>query len=93
MSMSEQMVVGGRARADLKVKRNPARFVDQVMSIAGAFRKGRAITGSQHCLAAIFDQRQFAFEYIDEFIFDRMPVALARPIARRQAHEIDPEIC
>src|SRR5215813_1424053 len=23
----------------------------------------------------------------------RMPVTLARPIARRQAHEIDPEIC
>jgi hypothetical protein len=51
-----------------------------------------AIAGAQHRLAAIFDQRLFAFEHIDEFVFVRMPVALARPIARRQAHEIDPEI-
>src|SRR5262245_35029740 len=62
------------------------------MTVARAFRKGRAITGAQHRLAIIFDQRQLAFEYIDEFVFVRMPVALARPIARRQAHKIDAEV-
>jgi hypothetical protein len=56
------------------------------------FRKGRAIAGPQHPLAAIFDERQFAFEDVHEFVFVRMPVALARPIARRHAREIDPEI-
>jgi hypothetical protein len=84
--------VGGRARADFEVNRHRARFVDQVMAVAGAFRKGCAIAGAQHRIAAIFDQRRFAFEQIDEFVFGRMPVALARPIARRQVHEIDPEI-
>src|SRR5262245_5028657 len=62
------------------------------MAVAGAFWKGRAIAGAQHRLAAIFDQRQFAFEHVDEFVFVRMPVALARPVARWQVREIDPEI-
>src|SRR5262249_48299759 len=62
------------------------------MAIARTFRKGRAITGAQHRFATVFNQCQFPFEYIDEFVFMRMPVALARPIARRQAHEIDAEI-
>src|SRR5262245_54154237 len=41
---------------------------------------------AQRRLAAVVDQRQLAFEHIDEFVLMRMPVALARPIARRQAH-------
>src|SRR3954447_9405980 len=36
--------VVGRARADFEINRHRARFVDQVMAVAGAFRKGRAIT-------------------------------------------------
>ena len=77
MSMSEQTVRSAGARADFEINRHRARFVDQAMAIAGIFRKSRAIAGAQHRLAPIFDQRQFAFEHIDEFVFVRMPVALA----------------
>jgi hypothetical protein len=60
--------VGGRARTDFEIDRHNARLVDHVMAVAGAFRKGRAITGAQHRRAAVFDQRQFAFERIDEIL-------------------------
>src|SRR5206468_5899334 len=43
-------------------------------------------------LAAILDHDQLAFEHVDEFVLVRMPVALARPVAGGQAHEIDPEV-
>jgi hypothetical protein len=53
------------------------------MAIAGVLRKGRAIAGAQYRLAVILDQRQLAFEHIDELVFVRVPMALARPSARR----------
>src|SRR5215471_6974773 len=84
--------VGGRARADFEIDRHRARLVDHVMAVAGSFRKRRTIAGAQNRLARVFDQRQLALEHIDEFVFVRMPVALARPIPRRQMHEIDAEI-
>src|ERR1700733_6811610 len=62
------------------------------MAVAGASRKGRAISGAQDRFTTIFDERQLAFEHVHEFVFGRMPVALARPIAWRQTHEIDTEI-
>ena len=92
MSMSEQVVRSSGCASRLR-DRPPSRpTVDHVMAVAGAFRKGRAIAGAQHRLAAILDQRQLAFEHVDELVLVRMPVALARPVARRQAHEIDAEI-
>jgi hypothetical protein len=54
--------------------------------------KGGAITGPQNRFPGIFDQRQLSFEHIDEFVFVRMPMSLARPVARGQVHEIDTEI-
>jgi hypothetical protein len=84
--------VGGLARADFEIDRHRARSVDHVVAVARAFRKGRAIAGPQHRLAAVFDQRQLAFEHVDEFVFVRMPMALARPVARRQVHEVESEI-
>jgi hypothetical protein len=57
-----------------------------------AFGNAAQSARTQHGRAAVFDQRQFAFQHIDEFVLVRMPVALARPIAGRQAHEIDAEI-
>ena len=62
------------------------------MAVAGAFRKRRAIAGAQHRLAAVLDQRQLAFEHVDELVLVGVPMALARPIAGRQAHEVDAEI-
>src|SRR5215470_6978725 len=63
-----------------------------MMAVAGAFRKGRAIAGAEQRLATIFNQSQLACDHIDEFVLVRMPVALARPAARWQVHEIDPVI-
>src|ERR1700722_14413469 len=61
--------VRGMLRADFEVDRHRAGSVVLAMAVAGAFRKGRAIAGPQHRLATIFDQRQLAFEHIDEFVF------------------------
>lgn len=60
------------------------------MAVAARLGEGGAIAGARQCLAVILDQHQLAFEQIDELV--RMPVALARPCAWRQVHEIDPEI-
>ena len=84
--------VGGRPRAHFEIDGHRARLVDQVVAVAGILGEGRTIAGAQHRLAVILDQRQLAFEHVDEFVLMRMPVALARPIARRQMHEVDPEI-
>ena len=92
MSMSEHVVRSLAPRADFEIDRQRGRSVDHVMAVAGVLGKGCAIAGAQHRLAAIFDQRHFAFEHEDKFIFVRMPVALARPIAWRQVHKIDAEI-
>src|ERR1700722_6964751 len=62
------------------------------MAIAGAFRKRRAIARAQHRLAAVFDERQLAFEHVDELVLVAVPMALARPAAGRQGHQIDAEI-
>ena len=57
--------------------------IDHVMAIAGAFRKGRAITGPQDGLAIVFDQHQFAFDEENKLVLVAMPVTLARPTAGR----------
>src|SRR6516165_9638410 len=62
------------------------------MAVARAFRKSGAVAGAQQGLAVVFDQREFAVEHIDEFVFMRMPMALARPVTRRQTHEVNPEV-
>src|SRR5262245_18838840 len=62
------------------------------MAIAGTFRKRRTIACVQHRLAAVFDERDFAFEHIDELVLVAVPVALAGPAAGRQPHQIDAEI-
>src|SRR5262245_24401373 len=62
------------------------------MAVAGIFREGGAVAGAEHRLAAILDQRHFTFEDVDELVLVRVPVALARPVARRQVREIDAHI-
>ena len=62
------------------------------MAIAACLWEGGAVAGAQLCLATILDQDQFAFQHIDEFVLMGVPVALTRPVAGRQAHQIDPEI-
>jgi hypothetical protein len=62
------------------------------MTIAGVFGKRCAIPCAQHRLAAVFDERHFTLEHIDELVFVAVPVALAGPAAGRQGHQIHAEI-
>ena len=43
-------------------------------------------------LAGVRHERQFAGQYIDEFVFLLVPVALTRPGAGRQKSKIDTEV-
>src|ERR1700733_792099 len=80
------------ARAHFQVDGHRGGFVNQVMAVAGAFRKRRAIACAQHRLATVFDERQLALKQIDELVLVAVPVALAGPAARRQRHQIGTEI-
>jgi hypothetical protein len=80
------------ARAHLQIDGHRGGFVDQVMAVAGAFRKRRTFSCVQRRLAAVFDQRHFAFEHMDELVLIAVPVALAGPAAGRQGHQVDAEI-
>src|SRR5688572_12989744 len=62
------------------------------MAIARAFRKRRALTGSQGRLAGVFDEYELALEHENEFVLVTVPVALARPAAGRQGHQVDAEV-
>jgi hypothetical protein len=62
------------------------------MAIAGALRKRGAIARKKYGLAAFFDERQFAFEQIDELVFVAMPVPLTGSATGRRRHQIHAEI-
>ena len=63
-----------------------------MMTVAGIFRKRGTIAGAQNALPAVLDEDQLAFEHVSELVLVAVPVALARPTAGRQGHEIDAEI-
>jgi hypothetical protein len=79
-------------RAHLEIDGHRRGPVDQVMTVACAFRKRSAIAWVQCSLAAIFDEHQLAFKQIDELVFVTVPVALTGPATRRQRHQIHAEI-
>src|ERR1700761_7867004 len=62
------------------------------MAVACAFAEGRAVTRAQHGLALVLDQHQLALQHMDELVFVRMRMPLARPVSRRQMHKGDAEI-
>ena len=57
--------------------------VSEAVSVTVAGLEADAITGNEGLFTRIRDERRGAFEHVDELVFVRMPVALARPIARR----------
>ena len=80
------------ARADLQIERRDRRAVDHVMAVAAVFGEGSAIARPEQRFAAVLDQRQLALQHIDELVLMAVPVALARPAAGRQCHQVDAEI-
>jgi hypothetical protein len=63
-----------------------------VMTVAGFLWKGCTVACPEHRFAAVFDQTELTFEDVNEFVFVRVSMALTRPIARRQTHEIGPKV-
>lgn len=63
-----------------------------MVAVAAVFGEGGAVAGLEQRLAAVLDQRQFALQHIDELVLMAVPVALARPAAGRQRHQVDAEI-
>src|SRR5271155_2598403 len=82
----------GNTSADFEHPGVPVRAVLQTMPIGVSGREPGRIAGAQHLFSAVSDQHHLAGEDIDELVAAGMPVALARPGARRQAKEIDAEL-
>jgi hypothetical protein len=64
----------------------------QVMPVRFTGPESGAVSRPQCFLAGIGHQHYLAFENQDEFILDRVPVALTRPGPRRQPRVIDTEL-
>jgi hypothetical protein len=84
-------VVGG-AGADFEHLRVGRGAVLQAMAVAVVGRKSGGVAGAEDFLAAIGHQHDLAREDIDELVAGGVPVALARPRARRQAQQVDAEL-
>lgn len=59
--------------------------------VAAVLWECRAVSRIQHRLVFIFDEREFAFKKVDEFILMAVLMPLARPLAWRERHEVDAE--
>src|SRR3954471_24465740 len=80
------------ACADLDVNGVFLRTVDQAMTDTAVRLPAGGVTRFEHALAVVLDERNLAFEYIDEFILVPMPMPLRRPGARLQRNQVDAEL-
>jgi hypothetical protein len=80
------------AVADLEYLGRAARLIDEVVAIGVAASEGGAISGPQHLLAAVGDQRQLALEHPHQFVLMAVPVTLARPGAGLDDGQIHAEL-
>src|SRR5262249_10028096 len=63
-----------------------------MMAVGDAGLEARRIAGSQQSLATVLDQRQLAFEDVDEFVLLLMPMAQRRGGAGLEPGEVDTEL-
>src|SRR5437773_6910975 len=80
------------AVADFQVLCRPRRAVDEVVRVALARRIARAHAGLQHLLAGTGHEVDLAFEHVDEFVFQRVPMAQCRLAAGTELHQVDAEL-
>jgi hypothetical protein len=78
--------------ADLEYPGSAVGFIDEVVAIGVAASERGAISGLQHFLAAIGDQRQFALEHPHKFVLMAVPVTLAGPGAGFDDGQIHAEL-
>jgi hypothetical protein len=84
--------LGGRARADLEIKRLARGFVDELMAVGDAGLEAGGIARAQQRLALVLDQYNLALEDKDEFVLILVPMTLRRGGARFEAREVDAEL-
>src|ERR1700722_9019502 len=85
-------LVLGLAGADLDSDGILVGAILQMMPVAYAGLEPCAVAGPKDFLTRAGDQRQLALEDIHELVLRRMPVALTRPRAGRQAQKVHPKI-
>src|SRR5436190_20704764 len=76
------------AGADLDVNGVFLRAVDQAMTDTAARLPAGGVARFEHDLAVVLDERNLAFEHIDEFVLVPMPVPLRRPGVRLERNQI-----
>ena len=69
-----------------------AAAIDEVVTIGIPCREAGRGAGFQDLFARIGDQHHLALDHIDEFVLPRVPVAVGRPAAGWQVHDVDTEI-
>jgi hypothetical protein len=72
------------ARADLEIDGLAIRLDDRVVDGAGSPWQGRAIASARKGPHTILDEHNLAFETAEGIVAERIPVALVRPVPRRQ---------
>jgi hypothetical protein len=80
------------AVADLEYLSRAARSIDEVVAIWVAASERSAISGPQHFVASVGDQRQLALEHPHQFVLVAVPVTLAGPGAGFDDGQIHAEL-
>jgi len=80
------------AVADLEYLSWAAGFIDEVVAIGITASERGAISGPQHFVATVRDQRQLALEHPHQFVLMAVPVTLAGPGAGFDDGQIHPEL-
>ena len=76
------------ARADDQDLNAPRTVALEAMAIAFAGHESGTVTRLQGFLPVVRREHCFSFQHIDEFVLMRVPVALARPGARRKMEQL-----
>src|SRR5215217_1190450 len=63
-----------------------------MMSVRIIGLEPRGVAGPQCFFAVVGDEHELAAQHVDELVRTGVPVPLARPGARRETDEIDPEL-
>jgi hypothetical protein len=69
------------------------RAILQAVSVPVAGGKPRAVPGPEPYFTIIVHEYDLAAQDVDELVLVRVPVALARPGARRKPQQVDAELC
>src|SRR5580692_448203 len=81
-----------RARADDEEHRIGRSAVLETVAVANPSLEPGGVPRSHRLLTLVGDEHDFSLDDVDELILVRMPVALARPDARRETNKIDAKL-